>query len=211
MRKTSLRYLRIKRILDLLLAIILLVLTLPVLLVAAILIKLTSKGPILFKQNRPGKNKKIFTIYKFRTMSVELTKNGRALLDKERLTFIGKVLRVTSIDELPQLINIIKGEMSFIGPRPFLINDLGTYTSEQEIRFNVLPGITSWTAINGRNNLTIQQKYNLEIFYVQNISLKLDLLIFIKTILLVFSFKNVNDNVNKPRVAAEIMQSEDHK
>jgi len=201
MKKSQQRYLKIKRILDISLALTLLILTSPILIITALLIKLTSKGPILYKQKRPGKDKCIFTIFKFRTMRIELTKNGRPLLDNERITFVGRILRLTSIDELPQIINILRGDMSFIGPRPFLVNDLGTYTLEQEVRFNVLPGITSWTAIQGRNNLSIQEKYNLEIYYVKNFSLLLDIKIFFKTILVVLSTKNVVDTVNQPRIA----------
>lgn len=133
-------------------------------------------------------------------------KNGRALTDQERMTVSGRVARKTSIDELPQLINIIKGEMSFIGPRPFLINDLGTYSKEQLIRFDVLPGMSSWTSIHGRANQSIESKYNHEIYYVNNISLKLDMEIFIKTVALVFSQKDVEDHVTEGRIAAEIIE-----
>ena len=112
------------------------------------------------------------------------------------------------MDELPQLINIIKGEMSFIGPRPFLINDLGTYNEEQLIRFEVLPGITSWTAIHGRNNQTIQDKYNQEIYYVKNIGFKLDVQIFVKTIALVFSQKDVEDHTTAGRIGADIIEDD---
>ena len=122
------------------------------------------------------------------------------------MTKSGNFVRKTSIDELPQLINILKGDMSFIGPRPFLINDLGTYNDEQLIRFEVLPGITSWTALHGRNNQSIQDKYNHEIYYVKNISFKLDAYIFFKTIALVFSQKDVEDHVNEGRIAASIIE-----
>jgi lipopolysaccharide/colanic/teichoic acid biosynthesis glycosyltransferase len=108
------------------------------------------------------------------------------------------------LDELPELWNVLKGDMSFIGPRPFLINDLGTYTKKQEVRFNVLPGITSWTSVNGRNSLTLQQKYDYEIYYIENLSLKLDVKIFLKTLLVVVLAKNTVDEVNNPRIAAKI-------
>ena len=145
------RYLRIKRFLDLLLAIILLVPASIIMLFFIIWIRLESKGAAIFRQRRPGYHQKIFTMYKLRSMRVETRdKNGRALTDQERMTVSGRVARKTSIDELPQLINIIKGEMSFIGPRPFLINDLGTYSKEQLIRFDVLPGMSSWTSTAGR-------------------------------------------------------------
>lgn len=203
------RYLAIKRVLDIIFAVILLIPATLVSGVSAIWIKLESKGPVIYKQARPGYLQKIFYIYKLRSMRTEVRdKTGRALTDEERLTKSGNFVRKTSIDELPQLINIIKGEMSFIGPRPFLINDLGTYNEEQLIRFEVLPGITSWTAIHGRNNQTIQEKYNQEIYYVKNISLKLDAYIFFKTIALVFSQKDVEDHTTDGRIAAEIINDE---
>lgn len=204
--KKQKQYLRIKRVMDIFFAIILLIPGSVVMAISIIWIKLESKGPAIFKQRRPGYHQEIFSIYKLRSMRVETTdKNGSALTDQERMTKSGNFVRKTSIDELPQLINILKGEMSFIGPRPFLINDLGTYNEEQLIRFEVLPGITSWTAIHGRNNQTIQDKYNQEIYYVNNISLKLDLYIVLKTIVLVFSRKDVEDHTNDGRIAAEII------
>lgn len=204
--KEQKRYLKVKRILDVIFSIILLIPSSILMGICALWIKLESKGPVVFKQRRPGYHQEIFSILKLRSMRTETVgKDGHALTDQERMTKSGNFVRKTSIDELPQLINIIKGEMSFIGPRPFLINDLGTYSEEQLIRFEVLPGITSWTAIHGRNNQTIQEKYNQEIYYVQNISFKLDVYIFFKTIGLVFSQKDVDDNVNEGRIAADII------
>lgn len=203
-------YLIIKRLVDIILSLIGLVVTFPILIIVSLWIKLESKGPIIFKQIRPGYHQNLFSIYKFRTMRIELCdKEGNYLTDKERLTKSGNFLRKTSIDELPQLINILKGEMSLIGPRPFLINDLPSYKKEQLIRFDVLPGITSWTAIHGRNNQTLESKYNQEIYYVNNISLKLDLKIFFKTIFLVFSQKDVEDETTGGRIAAEIIEKND--
>lgn len=205
--KKQKRYLKFKRYVDLFIAIFMLLFLWPLLLLAALCIRLESKGPVIFKQRRPGYHQKIFSIYKFRSMRTETVgRDGHPLSDQERMTKSGNILRKTSIDELPQLINILKGEMSFIGPRPFLINDLNTYNREQLIRFDVLPGITSWTAIHGRNNQTIEEKYNQEIYYVKNISLKLDFEIFIKTILLVFSQKDVEDHTTAGRIAAEIIE-----
>lgn len=203
-------YLKIKRVLDLLLAFAFLIPSSILILIFGIWIKLESKGPVIFKQRRPGYHRKIFTMYKLRSMRIETRdKTGRALTDKERMTKSGKLVRMTSIDELPQLINIIKGEMSFIGPRPFLINDLDTYNEEQLLRFEVLPGITSWTAIHGRNNQTVQEKYNQEIFYVNNISFLLDIKIFIRTIGLVFSQKDVEDHTTKGRLGADILEDDE--
>lgn len=205
--KEQLRYLKIKRFLDIIFAIILLVPAIILIFIFSIWIRLESKGNIVFKQRRTGYHQKLFTMYKLRSMKIETRdKNGKALTDQERMTLSGKIVRKTSIDELPQLLNILKGEMSFIGPRPFLINDLGTYNEEQLIRFEVLPGITSWAAIHGRNNQTIQDKYNHEIYYVKNISFKLDMYIFFKTIALVFSQKNIDDHTNDGRIAADIIE-----
>lgn len=201
------RYLKVKRFLDVFFAIFLLIPSSVIMFIFIIWIKLESKGPAIFKQRRPGYHQKIFTMYKLRSMRIETRdKRGRALTDQERMTISGKIARKTSVDELPQLINIIKGEMSFIGPRPFLINDLGTYTEKQLVRFEVLPGITSWTAIHGRNNQTIQDKYNQEIYYVNHISFALDMKIFFKTIALVFSQKDVEDHTTEGRIGAEIIE-----
>lgn len=201
------RYLKIKRIMDIIFALLLLIPGSILMLLFMLWIRLESKGPVVFKQKRPGYHQRIFTMYKLRSMRIETKdKKGRPLTDQERLTKSGNIVRKTSVDELPQLINILKGEMSFIGPRPFLINDLGTYNEEQLVRFELLPGITSWTAIHGRNNQTIQEKYNHEIYYVNNISFKLDAQIFFKTIALVFSQKNVEDHTTEGRLAAEIIE-----
>lgn len=201
------RYLKIKRVMDVFFAIFLLIPGSLIILIFIIWIRLESKGSAIFKQRRPGYHQEIFTMYKLRSMRTETRdKNGRALTDQERMTKSGEVARKTSADELPQLINILKGEMSFIGPRPFLINDLGTYNEEQLIRFEVLPGITSWTAIHGRANQTIESKYNQEIYYVNNISFKLDAQIFFKTIALVFSQKDVEDHTTEGRIGAEIIE-----
>jgi lipopolysaccharide/colanic/teichoic acid biosynthesis glycosyltransferase len=206
--KKQIMYLKFKRLLDIFFALFLLAFTLPILAIAIILVKLESKGPVIYKQKRPGKNKKIFTLYKVRTMKVEVEKNGVFLNDSQRKTRVGQLLRKTSIDELPQLFNVLKGEMSLIGPRPFLINDINLYTSIQEIRFLILPGITSWTAINGRNNLSFQDKCNLEVYYVKNISLGIDVLIFFKTILTVLSLKNIDDKINPLRIGGKINETE---
>lgn len=204
--KFQIRYLKIKRYLDIVLALGMLTVLWPLMLILMALIKFESPGPAIFKQKRPGYQQKIFSLYKFRSMRTETVEGGKALTDTERLTKMGKFVRKTSLDELPQLINILKGEMSFIGPRPFLINDLEKYTEEQKIRFDVLPGITSWTAIHGRNNIPEQEKFNYEIEYVKRIGPKIDLEIFLKTVALVFSGKDVEDHVNEQRIAAEILE-----
>lgn len=161
-------------------------------LIAAIAIKIEDpRGPILFKQKRPGKDAKIFTVYKFRTMRVETEKDGRPLSDMERITKVGAFLRKTSIDELPQLFNIIRGEMSFIGPRPLLENYLPYYTEEEKKRHNVLPGITGWAQVNGRNLISWDDRLKLDIEYVDNISFLFDFKIFILTILKILKCENV--------------------
>lgn len=203
------RYLKAKRALDVFFAVLLLIPASVVMLIFITWIRIESKGSAIFKQRRPGYHQEIFTMYKLRSMRIETRdKDGRALTDQERMTVSGNIARKTSADELPQLMNILKGEMSFIGPRPFLINDLGTYNEEQLVRFEVLPGITSWTAIHGRNNQTIQDKYNQEIYYVNNISFKLDAQIFFKTIALVFSQKDVEDHTTEGRIGAEIIEDD---
>lgn len=168
---------------DFLVAVILLTVLSPLMLLAATLIAVNRDGPILFKQKRPGKDGKIFTVYKFRTMSTALIdRNGKELSDFERMTKIGKILRKTSIDELPQLFNIIKGDMSFIGPRPLLTEYLGLYSPEQMRRHEVLPGISGWAQVNGRNTLTWEQKFAYDIYYVDHYSFLMDMKIFFKTI-----------------------------
>lgn len=188
-------YKYIKRSLDLITALFLVIILSPIMLVAAILIAVNRDGPILFKQERPGKDGKIFTVNKFRTMSTVLRdKNGNELSDFDRMTKIGNILRKTSIDELPQLFNIIKGEMSFIGPRPLLKEYLELYSPEQMRRHEVLPGISGWAQVNGRNTLTWEEKFAYDVYYVDHYSFKMDMKIFIKTIENVVSQDGINSN-----------------
>ena len=188
-------YKYIKRSLDLITALFLVIILSPIMLIAAILIAVNRDGPILFKQERPGKDGKIFTVNKFRTMSTKLRdKNGNELSDFDRMTKIGNILRKTSIDELPQLFNIIKGEMSFIGPRPLLKEYLELYSPEQMRRHEVLPGISGWAQVNGRNTLTWEEKFAYDVYYVDHYSFKMDLKIFIKTIENVVSQDGINSD-----------------
>ena len=183
----------VKRILDLVFATILLVLLSPIIGLAAMAIKLEEpRGPILFKQKRPGKNANIFTVYKFRTMKVQTEKNGRPLSNIERITKVGAFLRKFSIDELPQLFNIIRGEMSFIGPRPLLVEYLDYYTPEQMRRHEVMPGISGWAQVNGRNAISWEEKFEYDIWYVDNCSLIVDIKIFIMTIIKIVKRENIN-------------------
>lgn len=195
MREWGQMYKYIKRSLDLITALFLVIILSPIMLVAAILIAVNRDGPILFKQERPGKDGKIFTVNKFRTMSTKLRdKNGNELSDFERMTKIGNILRKTSVDELPQLFNIIKGEMSFIGPRPLLKEYLELYSPEQMRRHEVLPGISGWAQVNGRNTLTWEEKFAYDVYYVDHYSFKMDMKIFIKTIENVVSQDGINSN-----------------
>ena len=181
-------YLKMKRILDLIFAVTLLVVVSPIMLLAAIAIKVEDKnGPVLFKQQRPGKGAKLFTIYKFRTMYVKNVENGRQLSDMERMTKVGAILRKTSVDELPQIINVLLGEMSFIGPRPLLVQYLEFYSTEQMRRHEVLPGISGWAQVNGRNTVSWEEKFNCDIWYV-------DIRILYMTLKNVFLGRNVNQS-----------------
>lgn len=177
----------IKRVLDFLIAAIGLIVASPLLLVVAILIKIDSKGPVMFRQERTGLNGKNFSIYKFRTMKVEMEENGRILSHDERATKVGNIIRKLSIDELPQLINILKGEMSFIGPRPWVPEYYNNFTEEQKKRVNVLPGITGLAQANGRNAINVFEKIVLDIEYTNKISLAMDIKVIIDTIKTVFT------------------------
>jgi len=173
----------IKGLLDFLFAILLLVILSPIMLAAAIIIKMEDPGgPILFKQERVGKDNKIFTLYKFRTMIVETEKNGVKLSDADRLLKFGNTLRKLSIDELPQLFNIIKGEMSFIGPRPLPVVYLPYYTDEEIHRHDVRPGVSGWAQVNGRNYLSWEEKFRYDLEYVNNVSFLFDVKIFLMTV-----------------------------
>ena len=176
-----------KRPLDFLGALFLLIILSPLLLVVTVWLHFANKGAgAFFLQERPGKNARIFKVIKFKTMTDERGPDGNLLPDAQRLTRIGRFVRSTSIDELPQLINVLKGEMSFIGPRPLLIQYLPLYSKEQSKRHKVRPGITGWAQINGRNAISWQQKFEYDVWYVDHISFKLDVKILFLTIKKVF-------------------------
>ena len=164
-----------KRIFDLLFTCLGLILLSPIILLSIIFIRIFHGSPVIFQQLRPGYFGKPFTIYKFRTMNNKKDSAGNLLSDSERLTRLGRFLRSTSLDELPELINILKGEMSIVGPRPLLMEYLERYSPEQARRHNVLPGITGWAQINGRNTLSWDEKFQLDVWYVDNWSMVLDL------------------------------------
>lgn len=181
-----------KRLIDFILSgCAILVLGLP-LLIVALLIRIKLGSPVLFKQRRPGKDGKIFEIYKFRTMTDARDKDGNLLPDNERLTEFGKLIRSTSIDELPEIINIFKGDMSIIGPRPLLEEYLPLYNEEQAHRHDVRPGLTGWAQINGRNTISWEDKFRYDVEYVRNISFIFDLKIFFLTIKKVFVREGIN-------------------
>ncbi|EAH9344632.1 undecaprenyl phosphate N,N'-diacetylbacillosamine 1-phosphate transferase [Campylobacter coli] len=181
----------IKRIFDFVLALFLLVLFSPVILITALLLKIT-QGSVIFTQNRPGLDEKIFKIYKFKTMSDERDEKGELLSDELRLKAFGKIVRSLSLDELLQLFNVLKGDMSFVGPRPLLVEYLPLYNKEQKLRHKVRPGITGWAQVNGRNAISWQKKFELDVYYVKNISFLLDLKIMFLTALKVLKRSGVS-------------------
>lgn len=182
----------IKRIFDVCFSLLVLILSAPFLSSALFLLMISNKSTkILFFQLRPGFNERIFKLVKLKTMNDKVDSNGQLLPDEERTTALGKILRKFSIDELPQLWNVIKGDMSLIGPRPLLVEYLSHYTPEQKRRHEVMPGITGWAQIHGRNSLPFSERFILDVWYVDNISFKLDMLIFFKTILKIFKSENV--------------------
>ncbi|EAI4098163.1 TPA: undecaprenyl phosphate N,N'-diacetylbacillosamine 1-phosphate transferase [Campylobacter jejuni] len=180
-----------KRIFDFILALVLLVLFSPVILITALLLKIT-QGSVIFTQNRPGLDEKIFKIYKFKTMSDERDEKGDLLSDELRLKAFGKIVRSLSLDELLQLFNVLKGDMSFVGPRPLLVEYLPLYNEEQKLRHKVRPGITGWAQVNGRNAISWQKKFELDVYYVKNISFLLDLKIMFLTALKVLKRSGVS-------------------
>ncbi len=176
----------IKRFLDLILSLMALILLMPLMLIIYILVRVKLGKPAIFKQERPGKDEKIFTLYKFRTMTDEKDENGNLLPDEQRLTKFGKMLRSTSLDELPELVNIIKGDMSIVGPRPLLVRDMVFMTEIQRKRHSVRQGLTGLAQVNGRNNITWEEKIKYDLNYVENISFINDVKIILKTVIKVF-------------------------
>jgi len=186
----------IKGFLDFILSFFALIVLCPLLLIISILIKIKLGSPVLFRQERPGLNGKIFEILKFRTMTNKRDKNGKLLPDNERLTSFGKFLRSTSIDELPELINILKGDMSIVGPRPLLVKYLPLYNEEQRHRHDVRPGLTGLAQINGRNAISWEDKFKYDVEYVNNVSFIADFKIILQTVFKVFQRADINTNDN---------------
>jgi lipopolysaccharide/colanic/teichoic acid biosynthesis glycosyltransferase len=186
----------IKTIGDRSMAALLLLLFSPILVVVAIIVRIRMGSPIIFTQTRPGKNSRIFTVYKFRTMTGDCDPQGNLLSDEERLIPLGQFFRKASLDELPQLWNVLMGDMSFVGPRPLLVRYLERYSPEQARRHNVQPGITGWAQVNGRNALTWDEKFKLDLWYVDNWSLGLDLKILLLTVKKVFKQEGISQSEN---------------
>ena len=186
----------IKSLFDKTLALFLIILFSPIYIVVSLLILLKMGSPILFRQKRPGKDEKIFGIYKFRTMTNEKDADGNLLPDEQRLLGIGKFIRSTSLDELPQLFNVLRGEMSFVGPRPLLIEYLDLYNDKQKRRHNVKPGITGWAQVNGRNAISWEQKFDYDVWYVDNQSFWLDMKILWMTFLKVLKRSDISSDTH---------------
>ena len=187
-----------KRIIDIFLSVIFILLFWWLYIIIVILVRRKLGSPVIFRQKRPGLNEKIFTMYKFKTMTDKKDENGNLLPDKDRLTKFGKFLRSTSLDEIPELLNVLKGEMSLVGPRPLLVEYLSKYTKEEKRRHEVRPGITGFAQVNGRNNTTWEDRFKNDIYYVENISFLLDIKIIIKTFLKVIKKSDINQSEDVP-------------
>ena len=184
----------IKRLVDVLFALIVLIVFFPVILILAILLSFSNKGPSFFIQERPGKNERLFKLIKFKTMNDQCDERGNLLPDDKRLTKLGWIVRKSSLDELPQLFNVLKGDMSLIGPRPLLVEYLPLYNSFQKRRHDVRPGITGWAQVNGRNAISWDKKFSYDVWYVDNISFLLDIKIVFLTIQKVFKREGISQN-----------------
>lgn len=189
--KEGMRYL-MKRGIDIVASLLLLVVLLPLLLLISLMIRLTMGSPVLFRQKRPGLRGRPFVMFKFRTMTNARDRQGNLLPDEKRLTRLGRFLRSTSLDELPELFNVLRGDMSLVGPRPLLMEYLERYTPEQARRHEVKPGITGWAQVNGRNALTWEEKFKLDVWYVDNWSLLLDLKILWLTLIKVITREGIS-------------------
>lgn len=189
-----------KRVLDFIIALLALLTFFPVIFIVIIFLFISNKGKPFFFQPRPGKNEKIFNIIKFKSMNDNRDEKGELLPFDQRITKIGRFIRKYSLDEIPQLINVLKGDMSIIGPRPLLVKYLPIYNDFQRRRHDVRPGITGWAQINGRNSISWNEKFKFDIWYIENISFKTDLKIFLLTIKKVLFKKNINNskNLNMP-------------
>ena len=182
----------IKRAFDLTASVLGLIILSPLLLILTVLVRINLGSPVFFKQERPGLNERIFCLYKFRSMKDAADSSGRQLPDEERLTKFGRLLRASSLDELPELFNVLKGEMSLVGPRPLLVKYLDLYNAEQHRRHEVLPGITGWAQVNGRNAISWEEKFRLDVWYVDHWTPALDLKILLMTVKKVFIHEGIS-------------------
>ncbi|HEY9049459.1 MAG TPA: sugar transferase [Ohtaekwangia sp.] len=186
----------VKPLFDFVVALTGLTIALPLLLISIVLLTIANRGNIWFLQERPGKDGKIFRVVKFKTMTDERDATGALLPDDKRLTTVGKFIRKTSLDELPQLINVVKGDMSIVGPRPLLVEYLTLYSEEQKKRHNVRPGITGWAQVNGRNTVAWKERFAYDVWYVENISFWLDIKILFLTVVKVFKAEGVSSGTS---------------
>ena len=185
-----------KRLIDFILSLIALIVLSPILLIVALLVRTKLGSPVIFKQERPGLNEKIFTLYKFRTITDAKDEQGNLLPDEIRLTKFGKLLRSTSLDELPELFNILKGDMSIVGPRPLLVRYLQLYNEHQKHRHDVRPGFTGWAQCNGRNAISWEEKFDLDVYYTKHVSLLLDIKIILKTVKVVLFREGISSETS---------------
>lgn len=187
-----------KRVFDFLISLMAILVLSPVLIIVIVWLRFANKGSgVFFTQDRPGKNSKLFKVIKFKSMTDEKDSDGKLLPNELRVTKIGRILRATSLDELPQLINVFKGDMALIGPRPLMPRYLKLYSPEQMRRHEVRPGITGWAQVNGRNSITWTEKFKLDVWYVDNCSLWLDIKIIFKTIVNVLTHKGIDSGEGK--------------
>lgn len=186
----------VKRLLDVVLSLFAVIILSPVLLIVALMVRIKLGSPVIFTQNRPGKDEKIFKLYKFRSMTDQRDRDGNLLADDIRLTSFGRKLRSTSLDELPELFNILKGDMSIVGPRPLLVEYLNLYNEDQKHRHDVRPGLTGLAQVNGRNAISWEEKFELDVDYVNNTSLIRDIKIILDTIKVVFIKDGINSETS---------------
>ena len=199
----------IKRLLDIIISLVALIILSPVMLIVAVLVRWKLGSPVIFHQQRPGYQEKVFKLCKFRTMTDERDENGELLPDAVRLTKFGKMLRATSLDELPELWNILKGDMSLIGPRPLLVKYLPLYNEFQKHRHDVKPGLTGWAQVNGRNAISWEERFEMDVYYVNNQSFLLDLKILFKTVEVVFKHSDINSSTDATMEAFTGTKSEE--
>lgn len=186
----------IKRLLDFTLSLLALIVLSPILLITAILVRVKLGSPVIFSQERPGRDGKIFKLYKFRSMTDQRNADGELLPDEQRLTHFGKILRSTSLDELPELWNILRGDMSIVGPRPLLVKYLPLYNAHQARRHAVTPGLTGYAQVHGRNAISWEEKFDLDVYYVDHISFGLDVKILILTVKKVFCREGISSETS---------------